>query len=172
MKKLEMIITYLEMTGPPTSPTPPAPPVKLALLRAENPTVSFYRYLYNTVGEAWMWYERRQMSDEELAAIIRCPKVEIYVLYVHGVPAGYAELDLRNKQDINLAKFGMIPEFSGRGLGRYLLRWTIDQAWTKEPGRLLVDTCNFDDPRALITYQRAGFTPYRQETILIDDPRP
>lgn len=170
--KLEMIVTYLEMEAAPTSPTPPAPAAKMALLRAESPPVSFYRYLYNTVGEDWMWYQRRLLNDDELAAIIHAPGVEIYVLYVHGVPAGYSELDLRKELDINLSKLGMAPEFRARGFGRYLLRWTIDQAWTREPRRLLVDTCNYDDPRALIMYQRNGFNVTHQETPLIDDPRP
>jgi hypothetical protein len=35
------------------------------------------------------------MSDEKLGSIIQDPKVEIYVLYVNGVPAGYSEIDRR-----------------------------------------------------------------------------
>ena len=50
---LETTVTYLEMTSPPRRPATPAPLGKLAVMRAELPTVSFYRYLYNTVGEAW-----------------------------------------------------------------------------------------------------------------------
>ncbi len=170
--KLECVITYLEMSQPPGSPGPPAPAAKLALLRAESPPVAFYRYLYDTVGGPWLWYERRRLDDDTLAAIIHDPKIEIYVLYVGGVPAGYSELDLRSMPDIELAYFGLIPDFIGRGLGRYFLSWTIDQAWTlHHPRRLWVHTCSLDHPRALEAYQRAGFAPYRQETTLIDDPR-
>jgi len=43
--RIEVVVTCLEMTAPPTRPTVPAPPAKLALLRAENPPVAFYRYL-------------------------------------------------------------------------------------------------------------------------------
>jgi len=170
--KLECVITYLEMTEPPTSPTPPRPASKLALLRAESPTVAFYRFLYNNVGARWLWYERRTMDDGTLEAIIQNPEVEIYVLHVHGVPAGFGELDLRKKPDIELAYFGLMPEFIGRGLGRYLLRWTVDQAWTSHPKRLWVKNSNFAHPRALGLYQRMGFVPYRQKTTVIDDPRP
>ena len=170
--KLECVITYLEMTEPPTSPTPPRPASKLALLHAESPTVAFYRFLYNNVGARWLWYERRTMDDATLEAIIQNPEVEIYVLHVHGVPAGFGELDLRKKPDIKLAYFGLMPEFIGRGFGRYLLRWTVDQAWTHHPKRLWTHTCNFDHPRVLGLYQRMGFVPYRQKTTVIDDPRP
>ncbi len=170
--KLALVVTYLEMTERPTDPGPPVPALKLALLRAEHPPVAFYRFLYDTVGGPWHWYDRRRMDDDELAAIVQDPAVEVYVLYVGGMPAGYSELDLRKMPDIEVAYFGLMPEFIGRGLGVYLLRWTIDQAWTREPKRLWVHTCNLDHPRALGLYQRAGFIPYGQEASVIDDPRP
>ena len=169
--KLALVVTYLAMTKQPTDPGPPVPALKLSLPRAENPTVAFYWFLSYTVGAPWQWYERRRMDDDELAAIVQDPAVEIYVLYVSGVPAGYSELDLRKMPDIEVAYFGLMPEFIGRGLGTYLLRWTIDQAWTREPKRLWVHTCNLDHPRSLGLYQRAGFTPYGQEASVIDDPR-
>ncbi|MDB5408161.1 MAG: family N-acetyltransferase, partial [Rhodospirillales bacterium] len=62
--KLEDVITYLEMTSRPPRPKLPTPAGTLALMRAERCTVSFYRYLYNTVGEPWVWFERRKWSDE------------------------------------------------------------------------------------------------------------
>jgi len=169
--KLEMVVTYLEMTERPTFPPPPHPGEKIALLRAEAPPISFYRYLYNTVGEQWLWYERRRMSDDSLRAVIHHPEVEIFVLYVRGVPAGYVELDGRVEGEFELAYVGLIPEFIGRGLGRFLLYWAVDKAWDRSPRRVWVHTCNFDHPRAIATYQRAGFRPYKQETLIIDDPR-
>ena len=169
--RIEVVIAYLEMTAPPTRPTVPAPPGKLALLRAENPPVAFYRYLYDNVGEPWFWIDRRKLDDEALAAILADPLVELYVLYVGGVPAGYVELDRRPEPDINLAYFGLMPEFTGRGLGPWLLNWAVDAAWQHRPRRLTVDTCTLDHPKALAVYQRAGFVPYRQERKTIDDPR-
>ena len=169
---IKTVVTYLEMTTQPTGPPPPPPAVQHALLKAEMPPLSYYRYLYDTVGGPWLWYERRVMSDGDLAAIVHDPAVAIYVLYVRGVPAGFAELDGRRMPDMELAYFGLTPEFVGRGLGRHLLRWTIDAAWTREPRRLWVRTCDLDHPRALALYQRAGFVAYRQVTKIIDDPRP
>ena len=168
---IDVVIAYLEMTAPPTRPTVPAPPAKLALLRAENPPVAFYRYLYDNVGEPWFWIDRRKLDDAALAAILADPLVELYVLYVGGVPAGYVELDRRTEPDINLAYCGLIPEFTGRGLGPWLLNWAVDAAWRHRPRRLTVDTCTLDHPKALAVYQRAGFVPYRQERKTIDDPR-
>jgi GNAT superfamily N-acetyltransferase len=169
--RLEVTITYLEMRAPAPRRDTPLPARKLALLRAEAMPVHFYRYLYERVGEPWLWYERRALDDAALAAIIHDPRVEIHVLYADGSPAGFSELDRREGKEIELAYLGIMPELIGQGLGRYLLEWTIDTAWRHAPERLWVHTCNLDHPRALQRYQRAGFVPYRQETTIIDDPR-
>lgn len=169
--ELDVITTSLQMTERPTRPTIPCPPGHHAVLRLERPSIQFYRYLYRLVGERWMWADRRTMSDEALSAEITAAGVEIYVLYAGGEPAGYVELDRRPKPDILIAYFGLAPHFIGRGLGRYLLNWAIDQAWTYGPQRLLVNTWSFDHPRAFANYQKAGFRPYRQTRGKILDPR-
>ncbi len=169
---IDVIVTYLEMTERPQRPRAVLPPGQHALLRLENPTAAFYRYLYNTVGEAWLWVDRRRLTDRELLAEIRHPEVEIYVLYGGGEPAGYVELDRRPYPDLNFAYFGLLPDFIGRGLGTFLLDWAIDRAWSYGPTRLTVDTCTLDHPRALGHYQRAGFRPFRQVAKRISDPRP
>jgi GNAT superfamily N-acetyltransferase len=169
--KLQTTITYLEMRAKPPRRELEPPVENLLIMRAENPSVSFYRYLYNTIGGPWLWYERRQMRDEDLRAIIQNPKIKIYVLYVGGVPAGYAEIDLRQEPDIELAYFGIMPEFIGQRLGPFLLQWIIGQAWTHQPRRFWLHTCDLDHPKALAMYQQAGFVPYKQEVKLIDDPR-
>jgi GNAT superfamily N-acetyltransferase len=169
--KLADIVTYLEMTARPLRPPVPAPTGRLALMRAESCTVSFYRYLYGTVGEPWLWFERLLWSKEKLAALIEKPEVEIFVLYVGGVPAGYYELDRSDATDVELSYFGLMPEFIGRGYGAYLLRAAVDAAWQRAPRRLWVHTCTYDHPRALGVYQRAGFVVYRREPVVFDDPR-
>ncbi len=172
--KIKTVITYLEMTAPPTSAHPPTPAAKVALMRAEVPTQPFYRFLYDNVGGPWLWWERRVLDDADLSAIIFNPKVEIYVLYVGGVPAGFAELDTRQApKEIELAYFGLMEDYVGRGFGGFFLRWAIDQAWNRDPAprRLWVNTCTLDHPNALAVYQRQGFSPYRRETKSIDDER-
>jgi GNAT superfamily N-acetyltransferase len=170
--KLETTITYLEMTERPPHPhVVPPQGMKLALLRAKPPSVGFYRYLYDTVGGPWLWYERRALDDAALGRIIGDDQVEIFVLYVEGTPAGFAELDRRRPPEIELAYFGLMPDYIGKGLGRYLLTWAIDTAWSHEPERLWVNTNTLDHPKALALYQRCGFRPYKQERRLFDDPR-
>ena len=171
--ELDVTITYLEMLERPARgpAKPPRLTEKIALMRAERPTVGFYRYLYNAVGAPWVWYERNRLSDEDLVAIIQDEQVEVCVLYYAGTPAGYAELDFRREGEVELAYFGLIPDYIGLGLGGYMLNWAIDTAWERAPGRLWVHTCTLDHPAALTIYQKAGFMPYDQETIRIKDPR-
>ncbi|MDQ7251596.1 GNAT family acetyltransferase [Dongia sedimenti] len=169
--EIDVVITYMEMTAPPTRPTVPLPPGKHALLRVESPTIAFYRFLYNTVGEQWLWTDRRRMPDEKLLALVDHPEVELYVLYTGGQPSGFVELDRRPKPELAFAYFGLMNEFIGRGLGKYLLNWAVDQAWSYGPEKLTVDTCTLDHPRAIGEYQRAGFRPVRQVQKRMLDPR-
>jgi ribosomal protein S18 acetylase RimI-like enzyme len=165
-------VTSLEMLSRPTRPNLPHPGLKLALMRLDPPTVGFYRYLFDTVGGSWTWYSRRFMDDEALARIILDPKVEITVAYVGGVPAGYFELDFRQPNECELAFFGLLPEFIGRGLGRWLLETSIDAAWMPAAiRRVWVHTCNLDHPRALGLYQKAGFAAFAQHEEKMRDPR-
>jgi len=168
---MQSVITSLEMKHRPTAPSPPQPMGNLALLRCKKPTAAFYRFLYSRVGQPWLWFERSIINDEQLLALIDHEKIEIYVLYVNGTPAGYFELNLREFPEIELAYFGLMPEFLGLKLGPYLLGQAIDSAWAHNPERLWVHTCDLDHPRALPLYQRMGFEPYAQETDTFDDPR-
>jgi GNAT superfamily N-acetyltransferase len=171
MALLDDVITYLEMHQRPTAPPVLAPPSKLALIRVEDCTVSFYRYLYETVGTPWLWYERRLLDDAALDAEINAPTTEIFVLYVGGVPAGYFELDTASARETELRYFGLIPQFIGRRLGPFLLRTAIEQAWSRPIGRLWVHTRNYDHPKALGHYQRAGFVVYGRQALRFEDPR-
>ena len=168
---LEDTITYLEMLERPAGRRVPAPLEKLALMRAESGTVSFYRYLYNTVGEPWLWFERRLMEDAALAAQILKPTIEIFVLYVRGVPAGFFELDTAAPRETKLCYFGLIPDFIGRRLGPYLLQAAIDQAWSRPLDRFWLHTSTFDHPKALGVYQQAGFVAYDRRRVSFHDPR-
>ena len=170
-RQVDTLVTYLEMTAPPASPPMAPPRAGLEVRLARRPTVSFYRYLYWTIGEDWTWVVRRLLSDAELRAILDDPAVEVNVLWVDGVPAGYAELDRRQPPDIELAYFGLLPEFIGQGLGRWLLDWAIRHAWRARPRRLWVHTCDLDHPRAISVYRTSGFRVYDQrlEQLLLPD---
>jgi GNAT superfamily N-acetyltransferase len=164
---IDITITKLEMKARPAGPRPHLPHAhdngRVMLLWARKPSVHFYRYLYETVGKAYHWVDRRRMSDGALASIIHHEDVHTYVMYCDGCPAGYFELDFRSLPDAELAYFGLLPDYIGKGLGTYLLGAAIDVAWSRPITRLWVHTNTLDHPRALPGYQKQGFVAFAQE---------
>lgn len=156
-------ITWLEMTRRPGRPTPPAPLERgISLIRAEDPPVDFFFYLYDVVGEDYEWvdlYDR----PAETTAFVQDPKVELYVLNLKGAPAGFFLLDFREPQLCDLAYFGLASRASGRRLGDWLLGAALSLAWDRGIERMTVNTCSLDHPAALALYQRWGFRPIRRE---------
>lgn len=162
-RSVETVVTYLEMTAPPSQYVPPPANLKLALMRLEEPPAHFYRYLYDAVGRDYAWVDRKKLSDKDLLAAIRAPGVDVFVAYAGGVPAGFFELDGAKREEVWLRYFGIVPEFHGRGLGKWLLHEALSEAWRKGPKRVRVETCTLDGPRALPLYQRMGFVPYERQ---------
>jgi GNAT superfamily N-acetyltransferase len=169
-RRIPMVVTFLEMGSKPGVLPPPTPRSKVAILKAEHPPVHFYRYLYDTIGDAYFWVDRRKLSGPQLAAVIQDPQVELFVLYLDGNPAGMAELDMRDSSIGQLAYFGLMPEAVGKRLGYFFLYHAVMNAWVRPISKLLVNTCTLDHPRALPLYQRLGFVPYSREDRYIELP--
>ena len=157
---LKATVTYLEMTSGPAGHPPPRPLLKTAILKAEEPPVHFYRYLYETVGRDYAWIERRLWSDDEIAALLTDENIALYVLYIAGVPAGFVELDYREQGVGQIAYFGLVPQFIGRRIGPWFLYQAVELAWQQPINVLRVSTCTRDHRKALPTYQRGGFVAY------------
>lgn len=164
MELVEVTVYYLEMMAP-SHRSVPATRDGLIVVHVQSPTVPYYRSLYNAVGKAFYWLSRRKMSDEALAAVLGDPQNELHVLHVDGTPAGFAELDRRQPNEIELVQFGLMPDFIGQGLGKWFLQWAIDKAWSYEPKRFWLHTCTLDHPTALPNYMKAGFVLFKQEAI-------
>nr|WP_305123469.1 GNAT family N-acetyltransferase [Roseomonas sp. GC11] len=148
------------MVVPPPEPGAPLPE-GWRIERVARCSVPFYRFLYNTVGQDYVWWLRRAAGDSELAAVLSDPGVSVHVLYQGGEPAGFFELERRVGGTTNLAYFGLMPHAVGRGVGRAFLRAAIDEAWAGGCDLLTVNTCTADHARALPNYLAAGFTRLR-----------
>jgi len=162
MPLVDVKVFYLEMLAHARSVVPP-PRGDLSVVHAQQPSVAYYRFLYDAVGTDYHWLSRKILPDADLAALLANPLNEVYVLLASGVPAGFSELDRRQGGEIELAQYGLLPEFIGQGLGKYFLQWTIDRAWSYQPRRFWLHTCTLDHPAALPNYLQAGFTLYREE---------
>jgi GNAT superfamily N-acetyltransferase len=162
MARIEVTRTYLEM-----SRREELVPARLEAsdLRVDRLTAcppSFYRYLYAEVGRAWRWVDRLHWTDEQIRAHLSRPEVELFLLSVGGSPAGYFELERRDDAT-EIAYFGLMAEYHGRGLGKHLLTVATEEAW-RAAHRVWLHTCSLDGPAALPNYLRRGFRAFRTET--------
>ena len=87
---------------------------------------------------------------------------DIFVFHVNDEPAGYAEF-VNEKSFVEIQYFGLMPEFIGKGLGKYFLQWVIAKAWSYNPEWIQLNTCTLDHPNALSVYKNAGFKEVRTE---------
>ena len=145
----------LVMDAPPAHAVAAPPGVRVETVR--QPPLDFYRYLNRAVGQDLGWTDRQVMPDADLTTLLADPAVDVHVLYAAGVPVGYAELDRRRPDEVELTYFGLVPTARGRGYGRYFLNWTLHRAWSHGPTRVRLDTNERDHPNALPTYRKAGF---------------
>ncbi|ADM10415.1 acetyltransferase, GNAT family protein [Parvularcula bermudensis HTCC2503] len=167
-ERIEAVITYLEQTKRPSSPKPAQPKGRHAILRCEEPPVSFYRYIYSAVGTPHKWVSRRYLNDDDLSALICKPSVNIFVLYREGWVAGFAELEHIDTSLIEIRFFGLVPEAKNKGLGGWFLYEILQMAWQHDPQKIRIETCSLDDPAALRLYQKMGFSVYGQATGVIE----
>ena len=89
MAEIETVVTFLDMKAEPLLQIAPPSRLKLMLMRAEKPTLPFFRYLYGAVGRGLHWQHYGSLDDAGLAAIIHDEQVEIWVAYVNGQPSGF-----------------------------------------------------------------------------------
>jgi GNAT superfamily N-acetyltransferase len=156
---------YLELLRPHDLRPARVPDGALSLVRAEIPLPELNRFLYTAVGRGWYWLDRVVWDEARWLAWLDRPELETWVLYVSGTPAGYFEIESQPGGNVELAYFGLLPRFMGRGLGGYLLTKAIERAFELGAARVWVHTCSLDAPQALANYQARGFRIYAEQTI-------
>ena len=139
--------------------------------RCPGQTSEWYRDLYRRIGTDWLWFSRLAASDTALATVLHDPAVLVTALAVGGRDEGLLELDFRTEGECELTFFGLTPEIVGGGAGRFLMHHAIELAWARPIRRFWVHTCNLDHPAALPFYIRSGFTPFKLQIEIADDPR-
>ncbi len=129
---------------------------------ARDPAIN--REFYRTVGADWTWTDRLGWPTERWQAYIEQPGLETWIARLDDQDVGYFELDDQAAEGVEIAYFGLLPEFIGRGLGGVLLTDAVRRAWQVEPPRVWVHTCTLDHPQALANYLARGFQIYKTET--------
>jgi GNAT superfamily N-acetyltransferase len=160
---VEVIRIYLELREPEELRPAPVPPGNVRIEPRRPCTVQTYRRLYRAVGEPWHWRDRLAWSDEALQRHLDSPDVMIWELLVDDQSAGFFELRRSAPREVEIAYFGLVPQFIGRGLGGALLTRAAEEAWALGASRVWLHTCTLDSPHALPNYRARGFREYKTE---------
>lgn len=135
----------------------------VAVVRRDPCSPAEYLRLYRGVGARWHWCDRLAWSEDTLRAYLASPDIGVWELLVAGESAGYFELRQSGDAEIEIAYFGLLPAFIGRGLGGVLLTNAVERAWSLGARRVWLHTCTLDSPHALPNYLARGFMAFRTE---------
>lgn len=135
----------------------------------------FNQFMYLWVGQHWDWFMKRDWSVERWREHTERPEHRIWLLSVHGTPAGYVEMERQDGNQVEFISVGLGKPFIGMGLGGAMLaealkvafQWTDDAG--KAPQRVWLHTCEYDHPSACANYEARGFKCIKTEVH--QDPR-
>ncbi|MCG8668042.1 MAG: GNAT family N-acetyltransferase [Pseudomonadales bacterium] len=138
---------------------------ELVIEEAKIKDYRFNKFLYSWVGENWTWTDKLSLSNTDWQSYSENKNLRTWVAYNQGSIAGYYELQKQADDNIEIAYFGLTPNFIRKGLGGYLLSHAIRNAWgwgnTK---RVWVHTCTLDHKNALSNYKSRGLNVYKIES--------
>lgn len=166
----EIVTTYLQMLAldelVPASLSDP----DFIICEAVGRTWQLNRSLYLLVGERWAWIDKQRWSDQEWTSYVASDQLRTFVATWRGATAGYYELRRDDARAVEIAYFGLAPDFIGRGFGGALLTDALKRAWDWDAHRVWVHTCTLDHPSALKNYQARGMQVYDRKTHHVAEP--
>ena len=167
--KLATLVTYLALE--PVTRLPHATRGHdLHFERVTGQDYARYREIFRQIGAPWLWFSRLKMAQAEVMAILDDPANQAFIVSQGGRDIGLCEVDCRNEKQAELAYLGLIPQACGQGFGRIMMDHALDCVIARSIGRLIVHTCQMDDPRAAGFYRLCGFVPYQLALEVMDDP--
>src|SRR5256885_5476946 len=126
---IEVTRTYLEMRGLSELKCAKLDDPRIEIEEQPDCSIELFRSLYAEVGKNYHWIDRLPWTDEQIVAHLNKPENSIWSMTCDGQTAGYFELRKCEDGSVELAYFGLMPQFIGRGLGKHLLTCAIEQAW-------------------------------------------
>ncbi len=166
--RLEVTRTYLEMRAASELRGAKLEDPLIKIEPQRNCSVELFRFLYAEVGRNYHWVDRLPWTDEEIRAYLAQAEITLWLMTYDGERAGYFELRKCDDGSIEVAYFGLLPAFIGRGLGKHLLTRAIEQAWNDGAHRVWLHTCTLDDPAAMPNYLKRGLKPFKTEKYFVE----
>ena len=138
----------------------------LHLLEPQN--FQLNKFFYKNIGKNHKWIDRLVWTENQWIDYVSSEKVKTYVLKYKDDLAGFFELILHSqKNEVEIAYFGILEEFQNKKLGSYLLSQAIKKSFKRNINRVWVHTCSLDHKNALNNYIARGMKIFKTETIKI-----
>ena len=115
-----------------------------------------------------MWVDRLIWNENQWIDYVSNKDVKTYIFKYKNDLAGYFELIFHvEKNEVEIAYFGILKEYQNKKLGSYLLSEAIKKSFLKNVDRVWVHTCSLDHKNALNNYIARGMKVFKTEKILI-----
>ena len=135
----------------------------------EKPNFQLNKFFYKEIGKKHSWIDRLSWTEKNWIKYVTSPDVKTYVLKEDLNLVGYFEHIFHNeKNDCEIAYFGVLEEFIGKKYGGYLLSEAIKESFRLGARRVWVHTCSLDHKHALENYKSRGMKIFKSETISIN----
>ncbi len=160
---VDQTVTYLEMTSAEALLPGKAPPGEIILDRVDAAELALIRSTIDRIGTPHHW-SSLAWSEQQWLAVVARPSVRTWIARVGIDVIGLVQLEAHPRGDVEITKFGLVPEFVGRGFGGHLLTLATRLAWDLGVvNRVWLHTSSFDHPHALPNYCNRGFQQFRIE---------
>ena len=134
----------------------------------DPPNFQLNKFFYKNIGKDHHWVDRLVWSEKEWIDYVCNEKVSTYILNKEKDLCGYFELIFhKDKNEFEIAYFGLLKEFHNKKLGSFLLSFAIKKCFEKKINRVWVHTCSLDHDNALKNYLSRGMKIYKRETVFI-----
>jgi GNAT superfamily N-acetyltransferase len=160
---VDVTVTYLEMTSPDQLVAGKSPPAEIVLDRVGATALAAIRSTHDRVAAPHHWTSLGWSPQQWLNVLSR-PGVRCWIARTGPEVIGLILMERRDQGDVEITKFGLVPEWVGRGFGGHLLTVATRLAWDLgDVDRVFLGTTSLDHPHALINYRNRGFRSYRVE---------
>jgi len=134
----------------------------------DPPNFQLNKFFYKNIGKDHYWVDRLVWSEKEWIDYVSNEKVSTYILRKEKDVCGYFELIFhKDKNEFEIAYFGLLKEYHNKKLGSFLLSFAIKKCFEKNINRVWVHTCSLDHHNALKNYLSRGMKIYKRETVFI-----
>ena len=121
------------------------------------------KFFYKQIGKKHQWVDRLIWQDRNWMDYVANNNLKTYILRKGDDLVGYFEL-IFNKNDCEIAYFGILEEYIGKGYGGFLLSQALIIGF-KNANRIWVHTCSLDHPNAIENYKSRGMKVFKTEFL-------